>query len=411
MYQRARELRINPEEVFARAYVEAGKPRSASMAPFGTYCSVGKIPDLVVAFCNKQLPTCGYSQCQNPELPARFSRTDGHGKTSYFCSVNCMDAAPRVESKDEGEVSSIEGMEILERVRIAMSNAVYVKVSPAEVRPLKGQPRTYFSPERMVKLVESLRSVGQMTPGIIRKIEVDDYGHAYELCDGERRLRGVTEAGLEEYRAMLVDIDDEAAPYVVSVVVNFNREGHTLLELADSVQKMHEGLKLSMYQIGRILGIHYGEASKLYGLRRLIPEVRDMLDPNLVKGHPLPKLAAIQISQEPTETQLELAQKMLSKELTVSSLKEHVHHRAVSRGDPIRVLRLSPEKRRRSFKARASIISCGAINLLTLLTEDETLVALQDFPGSLLQQFDAHLEQAQENIARCRSRIGELTKK
>lgn len=400
VHQRAREMRITPAEVFARAYLAAGKTRSASHGPFNAYCRREEnyaIPETVLAFCRSPLPTCGNPSCPTPKKPALFTKTDAEGRVAYFCSPPCMDTAPAAPRKEVSTAS--EGREILARVRLAMSQATYVKVEPDKIRPMKGQPRVYFNPERMRRLADSFRQVGQMTPGIIRRIPPHPDGYEYELLDGERRLRAARMEGLPEYRAMLVEVDDEAAPYVVSVIANFNREEHTLLELSDSVVKMHEGLKLSMYEIAEILGLSsHQEASNLYGLRRLIPEVRDMLDPNLAKRHPLPKLAAIQIAREPPRDQLKLAQKVMARELTVAALREHVRSAAQSRGIVFPERRVAPEERRRSIRGRIEAMHRSAHDLGIIMRAEDVPGALRGFPTLYLEVLRGKVEAARAEL-------------
>jgi ParB/RepB/Spo0J family partition protein len=413
--QRAEMLRVTPEEIFARAFVTAGKSRSASQLAFERYCKkegAFEIPPIVQEFCDGPLPKCANPTCSSLDMVARFTRTAVGGKTTYFCSSKCMDATPQSAPEAKEVVSSMEGRAILERVRVAMSNAVYAKVFPKKIRPMPGQPRNYFNPERMKRLAGSLKQVGQMTPGIIRKIEQDTEAHEYELLDGERRLLAAGMAGLSEYRAMLVEIDDQAAPYVVSVISNFNREEHTLLELSDAVVKMHEGLKLSMYEITDVLGLaHYNEASKLYGLRRLIPEVRDMLDPNLVKGAPLPKIAAIQISQRDPKDQLELAQKLMNKELTVTGLREHVRSMAQSRGEAFPQRYVSPENRRRQVKLRIEAMLRSAYDLNKILCEADVPDALREFSAIFIRELAEKIDASQLELGRCRTALNEVLKK
>lgn len=404
--QRAQELRVTPEEVFARAFAEAGKSRMASGAAFIRYCrkeTQYEIPPLVREYCKKPLPTCANLACQNPKARASFTRTATGGKTAYFCSQECMDATPKTVVHQNQEVSeTTEGRAILERVRVAMSNAVYVKVPPHKIRPMAGQPREYFGSESMRRLGDSLKRVGQMTPGIIRAIEQDTNGCEYELLDGERRLRAARKVELTEYRAMLVEIDNEAAPYVVSVISNFNREEHTLLELSDAVVKMHEGLRLSMYEISDVLGLpDHNEASKLYGLRRLIPEVRDMLDPTLVKGHPLPKLAAIKISREDQKDQLGLARKMINREITLTGLTEHIRNSAEARGNRVRERTPSPDDRRKLVKRRIDTIQNMAHDLALIMEKSDVPAALKGFPPFFLRELKEKLEAAMRELSTC----------
>lgn len=372
--------KIVPRRLFELAYLDARLPRSDAERAYAQYMR-GKaakrlvVPDVVQKFCDKPLEPCSNPQCPHRDLPARFSRISLTGRTTYFCSQDCMDAVPK-DTRTEAQVIAASGEAIFARVSLAMSKAVYVEVSPSDIRPLPGQPRTLFRADHQAALIESLKTVGQMQPGIIRRIR-DGGPHKYELLDGERRWRAIQEAGIETYRAMLVTVDDEEAPYVVSVISNFNREEHTLQELALAVKRMHEDLGISIRQIGSILGIHEVEASQIYGLRRLIPEVWDMLDPQLVKTkHPLPKTAAIQIATRPSGEQLELAEKVLRGDMTVMGLKDHIREYAGTDRKPRRLSSLDICKLAIS-RARAGHASAGALqNLFQDPSIDEALELL-----------------------------------
>ena len=218
-----------------------------------------------------------------------------------------------------------EGADILRRVRIAMSTAVLVDLNPSKVRPMPGQPRTYFSKERIEALAESIRSVGQVTPGLVREITSDTNGCTHEILDGERRQRACILA-TNRFRAMQVQIDDAAAPYVASVIANFNREDHTPMEISDAVKRLKDGLRMTYEEIAKAIGLHPVQISRLYGLQRLVPEVRDLLDPHLNKYKKLPLSAAIELSLLSPEVQARHAKRLLAGEISLTELKQHARH-------------------------------------------------------------------------------------
>lgn len=390
------QLNISVSELFARAFVRGGSTRSASDQSCKIYLKTKKdkdIPEYVRVFCKLPAPECANPQCRKECDPVRSSRSSADGRdTQYFCSPECMSATPRVTAMPVAVESSDEGRKILDRVKRAMSDAVYIKIKPSLLRPMAGQPRVHFNPERLRRLANSMTDVGQMMPGIVRRMPRDGEGREYEILDGERRWRAVALAELGEYRAMLVEIDDEAAPYIVSVISNFHREGHTVLEISDAVVKMHEGLRLSMYEIANALELATPtEASQLYGLRRLVPEVRDMLDPNLIKGHPLPKTAAIHISTRPESEQLALARKMIKKEFTVSGLRAHVRSLDSARGTaPSRVV--SPENRRTSILKRVFALHRAIMDMNRILEEPGVHHAIRGYDKSVIDELYKSLD-------------------
>lgn len=104
VHMRAAEMHITPEELFARAFVEAGHARTTSITAFKRYCSKEnghEIPPVVKAFCARPLPKCNNSDCPTPDAPATFTRTGLRGQTFYFCSLACMNATPRPTVADD----------------------------------------------------------------------------------------------------------------------------------------------------------------------------------------------------------------------------------------------------------------------------------------------------------------------
>lgn len=228
------------------------------------------------------------------------------------------------------------------------------------------QPRKYFNEQRLLTLAESLRSYGQIMPGIVRAIPPEAEGFTHEILDGERRWRAVQVAGIS-YRAMLVDIDDEAAPFVVSVIANFNRAEHTLIEIADSIKVMMEDLKLTQAEIGEAMGMHPVQVSRHYGLKRLVPEVRDLLDPNLYPDRKkrLKNVAAFELALLAPTAQVKMAQALMSGEISITDLRQHAltspdrvaaHHR-----------KLDPHERWRTILRRAEAIESKVTDFSSVL--------------------------------------------
>ena len=249
-----------------------------------------------------------------------------------------------------------EGRALLEKARVAIASARYEVVPVHRIRPMTNQPRKFFNPDRLQKLKSSITQIGQLMPGYLRVVPGGEGGHDFELVDGERRWRAIVLANIPTYRAMIVDIDDEAAQYLVSAIANFNREGHTVLEIVDSIVNMHEQLKLTIQEIADSIGFHPIYATNLYGLRRLTIEVRDMLDPELVpKGKKvLPPAAAIEISRLPQDLQAPLARRVRDGKVSVRSLRGEIEALSTQEGLTTRGRMSDPHSQRRAIERRIS---------------------------------------------------------
>lgn len=282
-----------------------------------------------------------------------------------------------------------------------MSEATLEKIPPARVRPMPGQPRIFFHPERMQRLSDSIRSAGQITPGIVRAVPIDEEGHDYELLDGERRLRAVLTAEAPFYRALLVDVDDEAAPYIVSVVANFNREGHAPMEFSDSIAKMHDGLGISFDEIGGILGFTRGYIVQLYGLQNLVDEVRDLLDPNLSQDKQMSVSAAIRIAKLPESHQETFARKVMRRELTLATLDSEVQRVAVAHGFVVRKRVLGPSERQRSIDRRIQALGHTVHKFRSALQEARVHELNAGWSPSGLEKMLGELAKVRRDVDAC----------
>src|SRR3989344_1556011 len=184
-------------------------------------------------------------------------------------------------------------------VAAAIAKGVLVSVNPYKIRPMFGQPRDYFPEEEQASLEASLGLMGQVQDLIIRKkpppqsslsaAPVFEDGQRvwriadteFEICDGQRRWQGAMSKGLFEVRAKLIEIDDAGA-YLVAVVSNFNRVGHTTLEKARSIKRLMEGpIPFPIEAAAAMQGITVVTAEKLLSTLKLPPDIQEIMDPKV----------------------------------------------------------------------------------------------------------------------------------
>jgi ParB family chromosome partitioning protein len=277
---------------------------------------------------------------------------------------------PVQENVDSSEEVSGEWQGVLERVKTAMANSTLIVVSPSAIRPMKGQPREFFSEISLNNLRQSIRQVGQIQAGIVRKVDDGEDGVIYELLDGERRWRVVLDEEDMLYRAQLVDIDDIAAPYMIAAIANFNREGHTPIEISDAIHKLRTGpIKVPMPAIAEIFGFGAFWVGQMHGLQNLHPDVRAMLDPSLPKEKVLPTTAAIHISKLDKDFQVSLAERVLAKEISISRLRREVVKTGDEQGRPVRTREVKPSKVLDSFVVRCGESARNALDILDRVAE------------------------------------------
>ena len=319
---------------------------------------------------------CLESKCQSPWRATTGIMVKADPLDSITTKIVTADAArqtrPVMIKKAEPPPIEVDEkwQKLLARAREAMSQAITVSVSPQTIRPMPGQPRSYFSESSMLSLRNSISTVGQIQPGIIRSIPKTPEGHTYELLDGERRWRAVMAENIEIYRAQLVEIEDEAVPFMIAAIANFNRADHTPLEIADAIGLLHNGsAKVPIEAVAKMFGFSVMWTYQMYGLRNLHQEVRHMLDPELPKDKLLPVTAAVQISKMDVTLQVEIARRVLKKELNITRLRSAIVELSNKSGKPIRTRLIEPRKLIDSFERRCLETSRLSEVLLSQLNE------------------------------------------
>ena len=95
-----------------------------------------------------------------------------------------------------------------------------VKIPVSKLRPFEGHPFKVKDNEEMNTLIESVQTVGILSPLIVRPIENTD---EYEVISGHRRLHAAQKAGITEVPALICALDRDTAAIAV-VDSNLHRE-------------------------------------------------------------------------------------------------------------------------------------------------------------------------------------------
>ncbi len=261
-------------------------------------------------------------------------------------------------------------LDLLGRVKKALQSAQEVSVSATDIRPYPDQPREYFDEAHIVGLSKSIDAGGQTTRGMIRKKAGKT---PFELIDGECRWRGILripESRRPLYKADLIDADDEVVQFLIAGVSNFNRRGHTPIEIMKTIDRMM-GFKIPMEEVANLLGISKFWADQMHGLRKLDPRVQKMLNPALPKGQVLPVTAAIQISKIEPKFQLALAQRVLSRDISLARLRGEVVKVAEKEGSRLRVRDVPADQQWNSLGKKVDVLSRTAGDVKAVLRKGQ----------------------------------------
>ena len=166
-----------------------------------------------------------------------------------------------------------------------------VNITVSKLRPFEGHPFKVKDDEEMNTLIESVQTVGILSPLIVRPIENTN---EYEVISGHRRLHAAVKAGITEVPALIYALDRDSAAIAV-VDSNLHRE-HILPSEKAFAYKMklnamsRQGFRsdLTSDQVGRKLETadiiaqqsddSKTQVRRYIRLTRLVPELLDLMD-------------------------------------------------------------------------------------------------------------------------------------
>lgn len=109
------------------------------------------------------------------------------------------------------------------------------QVSLSEIREDKDNPRVRF--EGIADLVASVKSLGVVSPVMVRALPQAEDGVKFQLIYGARRVRAAHEAGISSVPTVLAECtDDEAA--AIQLVENGQREGVHPIDEAKAIRRL-----------------------------------------------------------------------------------------------------------------------------------------------------------------------------
>ena len=197
-----------------------------------------------------------------------------------------------------------------------------------QIDDFPSHPFKVMDDEEMLKLVESIREYGVITPAIVRKKEEGKY----EMISGHRRKRACALAGIETLRAEVVEMSrDEAIIFMLDS--NLQRTKILPSEKAFSYKMRLEAMKRqgkrtdltsspvatklkgmrSDEQLAAMVGEGKDNIRRYIRLTELIPEILEMVDQEQVALRP-----AVEISYLPKKMQKTLCEIMDMEQCTPS---------------------------------------------------------------------------------------------
>ncbi len=184
------------------------------------------------------------------------------------------------------------------------------QVRLSQLFPFERHPFKVNNDAEMLKIVESVKQYGVLSPAIARPLP----GGGYELVSGHRRKRACELAGLETMPVIVRELDDDAAAILV-VDSNLQREGLLPSERAfayklklDALRHQGERTDLTSRQVvdklkaadrvGEDVGESARQVQRYIRLTELIPPLLDMVDERKIAFNPAYELSFLKQDEQ-----------------------------------------------------------------------------------------------------------------
>ncbi len=149
-------------------------------------------------------------------------------------------------------------------------DATLLEIEVLLIRPNPYQPRLEFDPVALQELKASIEENGVIQPITVRR--VDDH---YELISGERRLRAVTEIGLDKLPCYIRQIETKEEMLELAIIENVQRERLNPIEQAQAYQRLIEECKLTQDDVAKKIGKERSTITNIIRLLKLPAPIQD----------------------------------------------------------------------------------------------------------------------------------------
>ena len=190
-----------------------------------------------------------------------------------------------------------------------------IELKISEVEPMDGQPRKIFDEEKLDELASSIKENGVLQPILVVKNE-----NGYSIIAGERRWRAAKKAGINTIPAIIKDYDDTKKKQV-ALIENIQREDLNVIEIAKAIKELMDIDGYTQTEVAKITGKNISTISNTLRLLKLQDKIIDyVLEGKLVEAQARALLAV-----EDEQLQLEIANKIIEKNLTVREVEKLIY--------------------------------------------------------------------------------------
>jgi ParB family chromosome partitioning protein len=179
-----------------------------------------------------------------------------------------------------------------------------------KIRPNPHQPRSYFDPEKLGELAESIRDRGVIQPLLVTRAK----GNRYHLIAGERRLRAARLAELDEVPVVVMEAGSADEQLELALIENIQRHDLNAIEEATAYARLIEEFSLTQEDVARRVGKKRSTITNVLRLLKLPPTIQeDVVQQRLSEGHARVLLRL----QDDESFMLEMRERILAEKLSV----------------------------------------------------------------------------------------------
>jgi ParB family chromosome partitioning protein len=138
----------------------------------------------------------------------------------------------------------------IKALELELADAKRTEINVDLIDPNPWQPRTYFNPQEIAELAESISELGLIQPIIVRRTKdgLDksvpswNTSERFQLVAGERRLRAHKELGRTEIKAIVIEAADEELA-VMALAENVDRADLADYEISKAINRAESEFK------------------------------------------------------------------------------------------------------------------------------------------------------------------------
>ena len=242
-------------------------------------------------------------------------------------------------------------------------------ISLDQILPNRYQPRTTFVEAELEELAQSVKEHGVLQPIVVRR----KGDGMYELIAGERRFRAAKIARMTTIPALVRNSNDEKA-LAVALVENIQRQNLNPMEEAKAYSRLMGEFGLTQDLVSRSVGKDRSSIANILRLLSLPKAVQQFIESGTISlGH-----AKVLAGLSTAEAQLQLAQKIVSEQLSVRQVEQiisgqkKVHMPRSKKEEPHRFRNLEEQFRKRlGTKVQVKAGARGGQLIIHYFSDDE----------------------------------------